>query len=65
MQTSFDMTEIDLRSMTREALEDLMEKIMFRLHQLDAQDLQREIIRESQKLPIVASGEPIYPPEPY
>jgi hypothetical protein len=44
------MNEVDLRRMSREELEDLMEKVMFRLRQFDAQDLHRDIVTKSQML---------------
>jgi hypothetical protein len=44
------MTDEELRSMTREELEDLLAQLMFRLRQCDSQDLKNEIQTRSQRL---------------
>jgi hypothetical protein len=44
------MSDEELRKMSRLELDQLLSQVMYRLRQIDSQDLKREILTRSQKL---------------
>jgi hypothetical protein len=44
------MKEIDLNGLSRDELTDLLQKVMVRLRQVDAEDLKKSFVTKSQKL---------------
>jgi hypothetical protein len=52
-----DISDADLRRMSRTELTNFLERIMYRLRMLDSEELRREIVTKSQSLRLASAKE--------